>query len=111
MAAQLTEAVADLSVSDSSSPEWSAEELDAFREVKRRLLADGVPEGRLGDREVVLTTMCSKLRPDKAVAKFGDFFGFGCSVLSGSTFDLPLGSPTASLFSMTQKSTYHPNPG
>lgn len=75
MAAQLTEAVEGLSVSDSSSPEWSAEELDAFREVKRRLLADGVPEGRLGDREVVLTTMCSKLRPDKAVAKFGDFFG------------------------------------
>lgn len=57
------------------SPDWTSEELEAFREVKKRLRADGVPESRCGDREVVLTTMCSKLRPDKAMQKFKEFYG------------------------------------
>lgn len=60
---------------DASSSDWTAEELEAFREVKRRLLAARVAESRLGDRELVLTTMCSKLRPEKAVQKFVDFCG------------------------------------
>ena len=43
--------------------------------MKRRLLASGIAVARLGDREVVVTTMASKLRVDKAVAKFTDYLG------------------------------------
>ena len=77
----LAAGVEGLSVSDAppdapvSPPDWTSEELDAFREVKRRLLASGIAAARLGDREVTLTTMASKLRVDKAVEKFGEFFG------------------------------------
>ena len=56
--------------SDSEMDSYTAEELRCFRAVKLALLADGIPAPRISDTMLVITTMCSKMRVEKAVAKF-----------------------------------------
>ena len=51
---------------------YTAEEIGCFRAVKSALLADGVAARRISDTMLVITTMCSKMRVEKAVAKFNE---------------------------------------
>ena len=55
---------------------YTAEEIGCFRAVKSALLADGVPARRISDTMLVITTMCSKMRAEKAVTKFKE-----CSIV------------------------------
>ena len=49
---------------------WTAEERQSVREVRAALLAKGVPEGELGEIELITITLNSKCRVDEAVEKF-----------------------------------------
>ena len=54
----------------SNSPDFTAEEITAFKETKALLLKKGIAPSKINTRELLLCVINCKLRPEKASSKY-----------------------------------------
>jgi hypothetical protein len=70
MSATQLPSLASLSEALPEAEDWTAEEIAAIKQTKKRLLDGGVPPGKISAMELTLCVMNCKLRPEKAAEKY-----------------------------------------